>query len=51
MAEYKMAVANLKDKMTERRKPIFSYTLKENLTLERLLISRAITELIKKRYI
>ena len=48
MAEDRMAEASLKDKMTERRKPRSPHTLKEDLTLERTAMPRAITELTKK---
>ena len=43
-----MAEASWKDKMTERWKPRFSDTLKEDLALERLVIQRRITEEMKE---
>ena len=43
-----MAEANWKNKMTERWKPRSPHTLTENLTLERLVIPRPITEVMKE---
>ena len=43
-----MAEASWKDKMTERWKPRFPDTLKEDLALERLVIQRRITEEMKE---
>lgn len=43
-----MAEASWKNKMTERWKPRYLQTLKEDVTLERLLIQRPITEVMKE---
>ena len=43
-----MAEASWKNKMTERWKPRYLQTLKEDLTLERLVIQRPITEVMKE---
>ena len=43
-----MAEASWRGKMTEKWKARFSHTLKEDLTLERLVIPRPITEVTKE---
>ena len=48
MEEDRMAGASWKNKMTERWKTRFPHILKDDLTLERLVIPRPITEVVKE---